>query len=260
MSPPWSRGDQDQPGSGILARSSAGRDHPEDHPGHDRRPAGHLHQAGRPAPQPPNTQVPAARTSRSRIAAETLEIYAPIANRLGMGRIKAELEDLAFRYVDPEEYFRIAALVEPGARRPRPSSGRVPKARSNELMKENRIPAEIEGRIKRLYSIYDKMKKPADRIRPGLRFHGPADHHRHGQELLRRAGHHPSEAGRPSPTVSAISSPCPSPTSTRPCTRPSSPRTSRVSRSRSGRRTCTPWPRTGSPPTGDTRTRTPRAW
>ena len=50
---------------------------------------------------------------QKQIAKETLDIYAPIANRLGMGRIKAELEDLSFRYVKPDAYFRIASLVAP---------------------------------------------------------------------------------------------------------------------------------------------------
>ncbi|MCK4556245.1 MAG: bifunctional (p)ppGpp synthetase/guanosine-3',5'-bis(diphosphate) 3'-pyrophosphohydrolase, partial [Candidatus Aminicenantes bacterium] len=50
---------------------------------------------------------------QKQIAKETLEIYAPIANRLGMGRIKAELEDLSFRFVNPEDYFEVASLVEP---------------------------------------------------------------------------------------------------------------------------------------------------
>ena len=54
---------------------------------------------------------------QKQIAKETLEIYAPIANRLGMGRIKAELEDLSFRYVKPEEFFRVVSLVEPQRRK-----------------------------------------------------------------------------------------------------------------------------------------------
>ncbi|MEW5902140.1 MAG: HD domain-containing protein, partial [Acidobacteriota bacterium] len=48
---------------------------------------------------------------QKQIAKETLDLYAPIANRLGMGRIKAELEDLSFRYVNPDDYFRITSLV-----------------------------------------------------------------------------------------------------------------------------------------------------
>ena len=94
------------------------------------------------------------------IAKETLDIYAPIANRLGMGRIKAELEDLAFRYVDPDEYFRIAAIVDARAPEGR-GRARAADGQLEELMRENGIPAEVEGRIKRLYSIHDKMMKRA---------------------------------------------------------------------------------------------------
>jgi GTP pyrophosphokinase len=95
--------------------------------------------------------------AQKRIAAETLEIYSPIANRLGMGRIKAELEDLAFRYVEPEEYARIAALIEP-----RRGQAEADLAAFREelaaMMKQNGIPAEIHARIKRPYSISRKMK------------------------------------------------------------------------------------------------------
>jgi guanosine-3',5'-bis(diphosphate) 3'-pyrophosphohydrolase len=96
-------------------------------------------------------------SAQKRIAAETLEIYAPIANRLGMGRIKAELEDLAFRYVEPEEYFRMASLLEP--RRKNADRALAAFRRTLERkMKDNHIPAEIEGRIKRTYSVWRKMK------------------------------------------------------------------------------------------------------
>ena len=92
------------------------------------------------------------------VARETLEIYAPIANRLGMGRIKAELEDLSFRYVDPEAYFRVSSLVDPQRQKAEQELARFKKA-LEKLMGENNIPAEINFRIKRLYSIYDKMKR-----------------------------------------------------------------------------------------------------
>ncbi|OGD18284.1 MAG: hypothetical protein A2W03_14185 [Candidatus Aminicenantes bacterium RBG_16_63_16] len=95
---------------------------------------------------------------QKQVAKETLDIYAPIANRLGMGRIKAELEDLAFRYVDPDEYFRIAGIVTPERQKAEGDLGRL-KATLEGLMRENGIPAEVQGRIKRLYSIHDKMKK-----------------------------------------------------------------------------------------------------
>ncbi|MDH7493233.1 MAG: bifunctional (p)ppGpp synthetase/guanosine-3',5'-bis(diphosphate) 3'-pyrophosphohydrolase [Candidatus Saccharicenans sp.] len=95
---------------------------------------------------------------QKRIAQETLEIYAPIANRLGMGRIRAELEDLSFRYVEPDEYFRIVALVEPELKKGEKELKKL-KKQMEQLLKDNGIPAEIQVRIKRRYSIYSKMKK-----------------------------------------------------------------------------------------------------
>ena len=94
---------------------------------------------------------------QKQIASETLEIYAPIANRLGMGRVKAELEDLAFRYVSPEEYFRVASLVEPRRKRAEVELKRF-RSTLEKLMKDNHIPAEIYYRIKRPYSIHRKME------------------------------------------------------------------------------------------------------
>ena len=91
------------------------------------------------------------------IALETLEIYVPIANRLGMGRIKAELEDLSFRYVTPEEYFKMASLMEPRKKKAEKEIKKIKRTLVS-LMKENKIPAEIFARIKRLYSVYNKMK------------------------------------------------------------------------------------------------------
>ena len=91
------------------------------------------------------------------IAQETLEIYVPIANRLGMGRIKAELEDLSFRYVTPEEYFKMVSTVEPQRKSAEKEIKKIQK-KLRSLMKENNIPAETFSRIKRLYSIYNKMK------------------------------------------------------------------------------------------------------
>ncbi len=92
------------------------------------------------------------------IAKETLEIYAPIAGRLGMGRFKAGLEDMAFRYVDPEEFFRISALVEPQRHRAEADLAKL-KAALLGLMQDSGIPADLVFRVKRLYSIYDKMKR-----------------------------------------------------------------------------------------------------
>lgn len=95
---------------------------------------------------------------QKQIAQETLEIFAPIANRLGMGRIKAELEDLSFRYLDPDDYFRVASLVEPQKKEAEKDLKKTKRTLEN-LMKENHIPAKISYRIKRLYSIHNKMEK-----------------------------------------------------------------------------------------------------
>jgi len=95
---------------------------------------------------------------QKQIAKETLELYAPIANRLGMGRIKAELEDLSFRYVDPENYFKIASLVDPQRKKAQKELKDI-KKNLEQLMEANQIPAEIFFRIKRPYSIFNKIKR-----------------------------------------------------------------------------------------------------
>ncbi len=99
------------------------------------------------------------RRRQIRIAQETLDVYAPIAHRLGMGRVRGELEDLAFRYLFPEDYERIKkALGE--RRRALDATLDDLKKRIRVQMEENHIPVvEIQGRVKRLYSIYLKMKR-----------------------------------------------------------------------------------------------------
>src|SRR5437868_7354169 len=93
---------------------------------------------------------------RQKIAQETLDIYAPIAHRLGMGKIRGELEDLGFRYGDPIGYQQVHEAVE--ARR---ASGEAFLARVEvvvrDKLKEAGITALVESRIKRLYSIQKKL-------------------------------------------------------------------------------------------------------
>jgi GTP pyrophosphokinase len=95
---------------------------------------------------------------QTQVARETLDIYAPIANRLGMGRIRAELEDLSFRYVDPEGFAKVEALVGP-QKKAAGNDLRDMKKTLERLMKKNKIPAEVFSRIKRPYSVWTKMKK-----------------------------------------------------------------------------------------------------
>src|SRR5580698_6414980 len=92
------------------------------------------------------------------IARETLDIYAPLAHRLGMGKVRGELEDLAFRYTDPVSYEQVSAAVE--ARRIDGEQFlRSVEDTLSEQLRENNIEARVEWRIKRLYSIYQKQQR-----------------------------------------------------------------------------------------------------
>ena len=93
-----------------------------------------------------------------RIAQETLDIFAPLANRLGIGKIKAELEDLSLRYLNPEKYFEIAQLVAQ-KKVERENTVKLLIDEISESLKENEIDAEITGRAKHYYSIYKKMQR-----------------------------------------------------------------------------------------------------
>lgn len=92
------------------------------------------------------------------IARETLDIYAPIANRLGMGRIRAELEGLSFSYVAPDEFAKVAAAVGPERKAAEANLAGMKKA-LEDLVGQNGIPAEVFSRIKRPYSVWSKMKR-----------------------------------------------------------------------------------------------------
>src|SRR5215468_5801071 len=93
---------------------------------------------------------------RQNIARETLEIYAPLAHRLGMGKVRGELEDLAFRYVDPIGYEQVRAAVEQRRKAGEAFLGKIVKILHQKL-RENGVEARVESRIKRLYSIHQKL-------------------------------------------------------------------------------------------------------
>jgi GTP pyrophosphokinase len=103
-----------------------------------------------------------------RIAKETLEIFAPLANRLGIWQIKWELEDLSFRYANPQKYKEIAENLDDPNHPIRVKEIEAIKNNLIKLLAQHNISAEISGRPKHIYSIYKKMAKkgkPFDLVR-----------------------------------------------------------------------------------------------
>jgi GTP pyrophosphokinase len=96
--------------------------------------------------------------TRRCIARETLEIYSPLANRLGVGQLKWEMEDLAFRYLEPQAYKQIAKSLEE-KRTSRESYVREFMARLEDELDREGIEADISGRPKHIYSIWRKMQR-----------------------------------------------------------------------------------------------------
>ncbi len=99
-----------------------------------------------------------AAAKQQRIAQETLDIFAPLANRLGVGKIKAELEDLSLKYLHPDKYYEIAQLVSQ-KKAERDSTVQLLIKKIKQDVKKFGIKAEITGRAKHYYSIYNKMKR-----------------------------------------------------------------------------------------------------
>src|ERR1700678_1501821 len=92
------------------------------------------------------------------IARETMDIYAPLAHRLGMGKVRGELEDLAFRYTDPVNSHKVAEAVEARRVEGEQFLTTVEDAIVEQL-REHNIQARVEWRIKRLYSVWQKLEK-----------------------------------------------------------------------------------------------------
>lgn len=96
---------------------------------------------------------------QKKIAQETLDLYAPLAHRLGMYRVKAELEDLSFKYISYEEYRRLTNLVRRHKASQEEDINRM-QARLAELLDKNNVPNyNIKGRVKNIYSIHKKMQQ-----------------------------------------------------------------------------------------------------
>lgn len=98
------------------------------------------------------------RERQERISTETLDIYVPIAHRLGMGKIRGQLEDLAFQYQDPDAYRELMKEVESRRLANQEYLTMIKHAVEVKLAREH-IPARVEGRLKRPYSIFQKIKR-----------------------------------------------------------------------------------------------------
>ena len=98
------------------------------------------------------------REKQLKIARETLEIYAPIAHRIGMNNVYRELEDLAFKVIYPTRHERLTAAVKKNRGGQKRTLNKIQKELSKKLLDQG-IPALVEGREKHIYSIYRKMKQ-----------------------------------------------------------------------------------------------------
>src|SRR5204863_4289475 len=96
---------------------------------------------------------------RNKVAQETRDIYAPIANRLGMSKVKNELEELSFRYLEPKAYEALRAKVDATRRATEGLIGELKKTITAKLAEADVPVIEIDGRIKRLWSISQKLKR-----------------------------------------------------------------------------------------------------
>ncbi len=123
---------------------------------------------------------------QERIAAETMQIYAPLANRLGIQWVKIELEDLAFKYSYPGEYEQLASDVAKTRAERLEYIHHVEKLIHKE-MTDNGVPCEVMGRAKHLWSIYQKMKRtqrPFEEIHDSIGFRVITDSQMHCYHAL----------------------------------------------------------------------------
>ena len=130
---------------------------------------------------------------RIQVAQETRDIYAPIANRLGMSKVKNELEELSFRYLEPQAYEALRARVDAKRRQTEGSDRRAQEDRCEETCRC----AGAGHRDRRPYQApvehQPETPEATDRARTGLRLHGAPHRHRQRQRLLRGARHHPPD-------------------------------------------------------------------
>ena len=171
-------------------RREPGRELPQDDGRDGHGPPGHPDQARRPPPQHAHARRALPKQKQIEKARETLEIYAPLAHRLGIHAIKWELEDLSFQRLHPRKYDEIKKLVsQQRAERERYVDGRrrVPAPRAEEGRHRGR---DLRPRQALLLDLLEDDQEGA-RVQRDLRPHRDAGDRRLGQGLLRRDRDHP---------------------------------------------------------------------
>lgn len=98
---------------------------------------------------------------QKKIARETLEVFAPLADRLNMGRVRVQLEELSFRYLSPAEFESTKTLMDSRLKKSKRKLERVRREVGDHL-NEEKIPHEIDGRVKSIYSLFKKMRRVPD--------------------------------------------------------------------------------------------------
>ena len=95
---------------------------------------------------------------QKKIARETIEVFAPLADRLNMGRVRVQLEELSFRYLSPEEFEKTKSLMDSRLKKSARKLRSVRKEVDEHLTNEG-IPHQIDGRVKSIYSLYKKLRR-----------------------------------------------------------------------------------------------------
>ena len=101
------------------------------------------------------------RDKQKKIARETIEVFAPLADRLNMGRVRVQLEELSFRYLNPREFARTKSLMDSRLKKSQRRLAGVRREVSDHL-KSEKIPFEMDGRVKSVYSLYKKLDRVGD--------------------------------------------------------------------------------------------------
>lgn len=93
-----------------------------------------------------------------RVARESLEVFGPMADRLGMGRVRMQIEELSFSYLNPDEFKKLKILMKKRLGKSTRKLGKI-RAEVEDALKKHNIKAEINGRVKSIYSLYKKLAK-----------------------------------------------------------------------------------------------------